>query len=112
HDYTTIRPDRLGLAEGARWQVTRSNTPGLLRRPGGDGLIVVTAVDPPRRLGWRDLQQRFDAEIQLELAPDGATLATLTVEAPWWRLVAEGVRPTPRKALARLHALCQTAATL
>jgi uncharacterized protein YndB with AHSA1/START domain len=111
-DYITIRPDRRGLAEGARWQVTRSNTPGLLRRPGGEGLIVLTTVDPPRQLGWRDLQQRFDAVIQLEPTPDGATRATLTVEAPWWRLVAEGLRPTPRQALARLHALCQTAATL
>ena len=72
----------------------------------------MTAVEPPVRLGWHDLQQRFDAEIRLEPAPDGHTRATLTVEAPAWRLVAEGLRPLPRQALARLHALCQTAASL
>jgi uncharacterized protein YndB with AHSA1/START domain len=110
--YTTIRPDRRGLAEGARWQVARSAAPGLLRRPGGEGLIVMTGVEPPLRLAWQDVQQRFDAEIRLDAAPGGHTLATLTVEAPLWRLVAEGLRPTPRQALARLHALCQTAASL
>jgi len=111
-EYTTIRPDRRGLAEGARWQVARGGSPGFLRRPGGEGMIVVTAVEPPARFGWHDLQQRFDAEIRLEPAPDGHTRATLTIEASPLRIVAEGLRPTPRQALARLHALCQTAASL
>jgi uncharacterized protein YndB with AHSA1/START domain len=110
--YTTVRPDRRGLAEGARWQVVRSDTPGLLRRPGGEGTIVVTRLEPGLRLGWRDVQQSFDADLRLEPAADGHTRALLTVEAPWWRVIAEGLRPTPRQALARLHALCQTAATL
>ena len=111
-EYVTIRPDRRGVAEGARWQVTRGGSPGFLRRPGGDGLIVVTAVEPPLRFSWHDLEQHFVAEIRLEHARDGHTRATLTVDASWWRLVAEGLRPTPRQALARLHALCQTAASL
>ncbi|HEY7148699.1 MAG TPA: SRPBCC family protein [Gaiellaceae bacterium] len=110
--YTSVRPDRKGLAEGARWQVVRGGEVGLLKRPGGEGLIVVTAVEPERRLAWNDLEQGFSAEIRLEPAPDGNTRATLTVEASPWRAVAEGLRPLPRKALARLHALCQTAATL
>jgi uncharacterized protein YndB with AHSA1/START domain len=110
--YTTIRPDRRGLAEGARWQVARGSMPGLLRRPGGEGLIVVTAVEAPVRLAWRDLQQRFEAEIRLEPGHEGTTRATLTLVAPYWRVVAEGLRLTPRQALARLHALCQTAASL
>ena len=42
--YASIRPDRRGLVEGARWQVVRGGEIGLLRRPGGDGLIVITAV--------------------------------------------------------------------
>jgi len=110
--YITIRPDRLGLAEGARWQVVRGNAPGLLRRPGGEGLIVVTSVEPGRRFAWRDVQQAFVAEIDLEPASGGNTRATLSLEAPWWRLVVEGLRTEPPKALARLHALCQTAASL
>jgi uncharacterized protein YndB with AHSA1/START domain len=110
--YSTIRPDRRGLREGARWQVVRSRLPGLLRRPGGEGMVVITTVEPGLRLGWRDLQQGFTADIRLEPAPEGNTRATLVLEAPWWRLVAEGLRSTPRQALARLHALCQTAASL
>jgi uncharacterized protein YndB with AHSA1/START domain len=110
--YTSIRPDRRGLAEAARWQVVRSTTPGLLRRAGGEGLIVIAAVEPERRLAWRDVQQGFAAELRIEPAPNGNTRAELIVEAPWWRLVVEGLRPAPRQALARLHALCQTAASL
>ena len=72
----------------------------------------MTGVEPPLRFAWHDLEQRFDAEIRLELARDGHTRAILTLDASPWRLVAEGLRPTPRQALARLHALCQTAADL
>jgi len=110
--YTSVRPDRRGLAEGARWQVVRGGEIGLLRRPGGDGLVVLTAVEPEQRLAWQDVQQQFTAEIRLEPAADGRTRARLTIEASTWRAVAEGLRPLPRKALGRLHALCQTAATL
>jgi uncharacterized protein YndB with AHSA1/START domain len=110
--YTSVRPDRRGLAEGARWQVARGGEVGLLRRPESDGLVVITTVEPERRLVWRDIQQQFTAEILLEPGTDGTTRATLTIEASPWRAVLEGLRPLPRKALARLHALCQTAATL
>jgi hypothetical protein len=110
--YTSVRPDRRGLAQGARWEVVRGGEIGLLRRPEADGLVVLTVVEPEHRLAWQDVQQAFTAEILLEPAGDGNTRATLTVEAPAWRAVLEGLRPLPRKALARLHALCQTAATL
>jgi hypothetical protein len=72
----------------------------------------VTAIEPSIRFAWQDVQQHFDAEIRLEPAHEGHTRARLTIQASPWRLVAEGLRPTPRQALARLHALCQTAATL
>ena len=111
-DYETVRPDRRGLAEGARWQVVRGRTPGLLRRPGGEGMVVITRVEPGEQLAWRDLEQHFEADLRLEPGPGGNTRATLVVEAPAWRIVVEGLRPTPRQALARLHALCQTAASL
>jgi uncharacterized protein YndB with AHSA1/START domain len=110
--YASVRPDRRGLAEGARWEVVRGGDVGLLKRPGGEGLIVITAVEPERRLAWQDLQQAFAAEIRLDPAGGGNTRATLVIEASTWRAIAEGLRPLPRKALARLHALCQTAATL
>ena len=109
--YTAVRPDRRGLTAGARWTVVRSQTPGLLRRPGGEGMIVIESVEPTLVLAWRDLEQRFRAAIAIATA-DGGTDATLTLDAPWWRLFVEGLRSAPEQALARLHALCQTADSL
>lgn len=109
--YTAVRPDRRGLAAGARWTVVRSTSAGLLRRPGGDGTIVIDSVDPTLGLAWRDIEQRFRAEISIANAGD-ETDATLVLEAPWWRLLVEGLRSAPEQALARLHALCQTADSL
>ena len=108
--YRAIRPDRRGLEVGARWEVVRSQE-GLLRRPGEEGLVAITAVEPNRRLAWQDVQQRFTATIDLE-GDGGQTRARVTVEAPWWRMLVEGLRLAPKEALSRLHALCQTAAGL
>ena len=110
--YTGVRPDRRGLAENARWHVSRSRVPGLLRRPGGEGLIVITAVVLGVELRWRDVAQEIDAGITLANAGDGRTRATAFVSGPWWRLAVEGARNLPERSLARLHELCQTAATL
>jgi uncharacterized protein YndB with AHSA1/START domain len=109
--YTAIRPDRRGLVPGARWTVVRSATAGLLRRPGGEGMIVVEAVDPTLAFAWRDLQQGFRAEITIANI-DGETDARLVLEGPWWRVFVEGLRSAPELALFRLHALCQTADSL
>jgi len=108
--YRAIRPDRRGLEVGARWEVVRSQE-GLLRRPGEEGLVAITAVEQNRRLAWQDVQQRFTATIDLE-GDGGQTRARVTVEAPWWRMLVEGLRLAPKEALSRLHALCQTAAGL
>jgi uncharacterized protein YndB with AHSA1/START domain len=109
--YTAIRPDRRGVAVGARWAVVRSATAGLLRRPGGEGMIVIESVEPTLSIAWRDVEQGFTAEVVLANV-DGGTEATLTVEASWWRLVVEGLRGVPERALGRLHELCQTADSL
>ena len=109
--YATIRPDRRGLAPGARWQVARSQSAGLLRRPGASGLIVLSEVESGRALAWKDVEQGFAAKILIE--PDhSATRAIVSLEAPWWRIRVEGLRRAPQDALSRLHALCQTAAGL
>ena len=110
--YSGAHPDRLGLAPNARWRVTRSRAPGLLRSPGGEGLIVIKVVDPGLELAWYDTQQKFDAGISLRNSPDGGTAARAWVDGTWWRLALEGARDLPRQALARLHALSQTADTL
>jgi hypothetical protein len=110
--YTGVRPDRRGLAEGARWNVVRSRTPGFLRRPEGEGLILITRVVEGYELRWHDTNQGLDAGVELDNAGTGRTRATVFVSGSWWRLNAEGGRGLPKLALARLQALCQTAASL
>jgi uncharacterized protein YndB with AHSA1/START domain len=114
--YRGVEPDRRGLAEGARWRVVRggatAGTTGLLRRPGGEGAVVVGQVVPGRLLRFRDLQQRLDARVTLEPAARRRTQVTVAIEAPAWRIAAEGLRTLPRQAVSRLHDLCQTGAEL
>lgn len=110
--YTGVKPDRRGLAEGARWEVVRSRSPGLLRRPEGQGLIVLTRVVEGWELAWQDLGQGLEAGVALDNAGTGKTRATVFVSAPWLRLVLEGGRGLPARALTRLQDLCQTAAAL
>jgi uncharacterized protein YndB with AHSA1/START domain len=109
--YTGVEPDRRGLAEGARWTVLRSRTPGFLRKPRGKGLIVIERVLPGEELAWLDLSQNVEAGLRLEDEGRG-TLATAFVDGPFWRLLAEGARGLPRLAVARLYDLCQTASSL
>lgn len=110
--YIGVHPDRRGLVEGARWTVTRGRTPGLLRKPGGQGIIVLRRVDPTLELRWLDLAQRIEAGIELANAAPGRTRAVVSVEGAWWRLNVEGARRLPDQALSRLHDLCQTAAEI
>ena len=110
--YTGVKPDRKGLSEGARWQVIRTTSPGFLRRPEGEGLIVITKVVEGWELRWRDVKQDLEVGVQLDNAGTGRTRATTFVSGPWLRLVAEGARGLPERALIRLRDLCQTTATL
>jgi hypothetical protein len=109
--YSGVEPDRRGLAEGARWRVVRSRRPGFIRRPRGEGLILLRRVHAGRELAWYDVAQRVDAGVRLA-DDDGGTRATAWVDAPRWRLVAEGARAVPGEAVSRLHDLCQTTAAL
>lgn len=110
--YTGVRPDRRGLAEGARWQVVRTRTPGFLSRPGGQALIEIRRVAEGSALTWHDVGQGIEAGILLETAGQGETRARAYVDGPAWRILVAGARGYPREALARLHDLCQTAASL
>jgi uncharacterized protein YndB with AHSA1/START domain len=109
--YSGVEPDRRGLAEGARWTVLRSRTPGFLRKPRGKGLIIIQQVSPGEELAWLDLSQSVEAGLRLEDEGRG-TRATAFVDGPLWRLLAEGARGLPRLAVARLYDLCQTATSL
>src|SRR4029453_8483149 len=63
--YRAVRPDRRGVAEGARWTGVRS--------PEAEGLMVIGAVDRGRSLAWHDVQEAYD--VTVELADDGEVTA-------------------------------------
>jgi hypothetical protein len=104
-----VKPDRRGLAEGARWEIYGSDRPTLFRRSTSSGKLLVRVVWPLERFAWTLTGDHIEAELRLEAADPERTIATLDVEAPW--LVGFS-RSLPRRALGRLHALCQTSAKL
>lgn len=104
-----VEPDRRGLAEGARWQIITADRPTLLRRATSSGILLVRAVRRPELFGWTLTGDHIDAELRLEESGDDNTVAILELEAPWLFGIS---RALPRRALTRLHALCQTGAEL
>ena len=104
-----MQPDRRGLAEGARWEVVTADRPTLLRRATSSGMLLVRAVRVPELFGVTLTGDHNDGELRLEAQGDERSVAVLELEAPWLFGVS---RQLPRRALTRLHALCQTAAEL
>ena len=108
-----VQPDRRGVAAGARWRLTTGpQTGGLastfLRKPETTQTLTVLDVQEGQRLRLLFSGDRIEAEVTLEPAPEGHTRATVVIDGPWFRVS----RSLPRRALERLHALCQTAAEL
>jgi hypothetical protein len=104
-----VTPDRRGSAAGARWQVVASNEPTLLHKPRAPGTLVVTASDPPRLFAFQLVREKLKVRVDLEALAEDRTQATVTIEGPW---LITYRRTLARRAVDRLHALCQTAATL
>src|SRR5712691_3311632 len=104
-----VQPDRRGFAEGARWQVHGIDRPTLFRKATSSGMLLVRAVDPPERFAWTLTGDHLDVELRLEQSGPDRTFAILAVDAPWLFGLS---RRLPQRALGRLHALCQTAASL
>jgi hypothetical protein len=104
-----VTPDRRGSAAGARWEIVASNEPTLLRKPRATGTLVVTAADEPRLFVFQLVAEKLTVRVDLDAVAADRTQATVTVEGPW--LFAYR-RSLARRALNRLYALCQTAATL
>lgn len=108
-DIAGVEPDRRGVAPGARWRIQGHDRPSLLRKPSTSGTLQVLRVHPLELLAFQLTADRIDVEVRLESSEENRTRVTVVIEGPW--LV--GLRRTlPRKALARLHALCQTSAGL
>ena len=104
-----VEPDRRGLAPGGRWEVRRGATPGLFSRANSTETLLVREVDEPRSLSWHLTSQRLDVKIELVVAELDRTLVRLEIAGPF---VLGFNRNLPRTALARLHGLIQTAASL
>ena len=108
---TAVRPDRRGLAPGARWQLVTGPQSGsvvsaYMRRAEAAGMIAILEVRPLRFLRFLFVNDSIEARLELEPTGHAHTKATLEVDGPWLRVN----RSLPRKALNRLFALCQTAA--
>jgi uncharacterized protein YndB with AHSA1/START domain len=108
-----VRPDRRGLAPGARWQLSAGPQAGgfigaFVRTPDAAGTLVVLDVRTGELVKLLFVDDRIEAEIRLEPARESRTRVTLTIEGPWLRVN----RSLPRRALNRLYSLCQTAADL
>lgn len=109
---SSVRPDRRGLASGARWTLMGGPDATLFRKPRASTLLVIERVDPYERVAWNLLAQRLHVDVRLTVVAPDRTLVTVTVEGPWRPEALGRPRALPKEAVARLHALVQTAATL
>jgi uncharacterized protein YndB with AHSA1/START domain len=107
-----VHPDRRGLAPGARWEVVGPPQPTLLHGAHARGLLLIQRVDPYEAVAWHLAADRLDVEVRLRSLDSERTLVTVAIEGPWRPEVIGRPRRLPREALNRLHALCQTAASL
>ena len=104
-----VRPDRRGFAEGARWEVVGSDRPTFLRQSSSSGILQIRAIEPYERFTFYLTGDHVEGELRLQTAAEKRTRAVLTVEGAFmWGMS----RSLARRALSRLHALCQTAAEL
>jgi uncharacterized protein YndB with AHSA1/START domain len=112
--YQAVRPDRRGVAEGARWTATaraaKIGAIGLVRRPVGEITLELRRVVPGYELRWLDSWLGMEAGIALDNAGSGRTRATVFLDGSWWRGVLSGQNRLPKEAVGRLYDLCQTAA--
>jgi len=104
-----VRPDRRGFAEGARWEVVGAARPTFLRQAASSGMLQVRAIEPLERFAFYLTGDHLELELRLQAIEEERTRAVLSVEGTFvWGMS----RSLPRRALNRLHALCQTAAEI
>ena len=109
---TAVRPDRRGLVPGARWEVEGSTFTPLLGTRNSNSLLLVRQVEPPRLAAWYLTAPQLEVEVRLEQSAPDRTLATIVVAGPWRPEILGPRRRLAERAVDRLHALVQTAASL
>jgi uncharacterized protein YndB with AHSA1/START domain len=111
-----VQPDRRGVAPGARWQILGASAlsegslrpifgPGMFRRPGAAGTLLILDVVRGRRLAFQLVNENVTAEIELSQVDSDHTSVSLTVDASWGSVR----RSFAKDALRRLYDLVQTA---
>jgi uncharacterized protein YndB with AHSA1/START domain len=104
-----VRSDRRGLAEGARWEIVGADRPTLFRQASSSGMLQIRAVEPYERFAGYLTGDHLELDLRLQATDEERTRAFLSVEGTFmWGMS----RSLPRRALSRLHALCQTGAGL
>jgi hypothetical protein len=104
-----VRPDRRGFAEGARWEIVGSVRPTFLRQAASSGILQVRVIEPLERFAFYLTGDHLELELRLQAIAEDRTRAILTVDGTFiWGMN----RSLPRRALSRLHALCQTGAQI
>jgi hypothetical protein len=107
-----VRPDQRGFAPGARWELIGGPQPTLFRRAYARTLAVVKRIEPYESVLWHLVDDRLDLEVRIRAVDESRTHVTVTIEGPWRPEILGSPRRRPKQAVARLHALCQTAASL
>jgi uncharacterized protein YndB with AHSA1/START domain len=102
-----VRPDRRGLAEGARWEIVANYRPSMFRQAASSGTLQVLAVQPYERLSFTLTSDRIGVDLHLRSTAEDRTEALLVVDGVFMFGMS---RSLPRRALNRLYSLCQTAA--
>lgn len=103
-----VEPDRRRLTTGTRWRV-RSHSSTMFRHADSEDTLVIVAADPESRVVFEFVRAKMRAELTLTPAGPDRTRAELQVVGP---LMLGFSRSIARDALARLHNLVQTAATV
>jgi uncharacterized protein YndB with AHSA1/START domain len=102
-----VRPDRRGLAEGARWEIVANYRPSMFRQAAASGMLQVLAVQPYERLSFNLTSDRLGVDLHLRSTGEARTEALLVIDGVFMFGMS---RSLPRRALGRLYSLCQTAA--
>jgi uncharacterized protein YndB with AHSA1/START domain len=102
-----VQPDRRRTARGARWKLTRTGLPSLLRKAGSDEGLVVTDVRERKRFAFELPEDRLRVEVGIEPHAHDRTLAEVVVTGP---VLWGSRRLLARHALGRIYDLCQTSA--